>query len=76
MSMLMEYKVIREYPNPPQRGKRCKTIYRWSDKEQLKVGGLYANLGPGLPPGTAACFASEDGRRDPGRRIKKARLPE
>ena len=43
----MEYKVIREYPNPPQRGKRCKTIYRWSDKEQLKVGGLYANLGQG-----------------------------
>lgn len=48
--MLMEYKVIRRYPNPPRRGKRCKTIYticRWSYKEQLKVGGLYANLGPG-----------------------------
>ena len=47
MSMLMEYKVIGEYPNPPRRGKRCKIIYRWSGKEQLKVGGLYANLGPG-----------------------------
>ncbi len=40
------YKLIRE-DEDGNRGKRTKTIYRYENT--LKVGGLYAHLGPGCP---------------------------
>lgn len=40
------YKVIREYGNGII-GKRAKKLYRW--EPDLKVGGLYINLGDGYP---------------------------
>ena len=50
MPILLEYKAIREYPEEGRRGKRRKTIYRWADDgNDLKVGGLYVDLEPGLP---------------------------
>lgn len=45
---LLKYRVIREQPDG-SRGKRAKYLYRWSDQEQLHVGGLYVHLGSGYP---------------------------
>lgn len=46
MCKLYRYRLIREDING-NRGKRAKTYARWEN--ELKVGGLYVNLGHGYP---------------------------
>lgn len=47
MCKLYQYKLIREDFNTGKRGKRTKKLFSFEDN--LKVGGLYLNLGPGYP---------------------------
>lgn len=64
---LLRYRVIRKYPDG-SRGKRSKNLYRWSDQDPLRIGGLYVHLGSGYPgtqrvlsvEETKSCFDDEE----------------
>ena len=56
MYTLYIYKVVREYADGTQ-GKRAKTLCRY--EPDLEIGGMYANLGAGIP-GTTARIEHDD----------------